>query len=44
MLGGEAHLATSLAIVGVAVGAISVLGFAVAMRNAPRLVEHDPGG
>lgn len=34
-LGGEAHLAGALAIVGVAVSIISVLGFAFSMRNAP---------
>ncbi|WP_428152408.1 MFS transporter [Brevundimonas sp.] len=34
-LGGEAHLGLSLAIVGVVTGAISLLGFMMAMRNAP---------
>jgi MFS family permease len=35
MLGGEHHLDSALAIVGVAVGIISVGGFALAMRRAP---------
>lgn len=35
-LGGEAHLSVALAIVGVAVSIISVLGFVVAVRNAPK--------
>ena len=34
-LGGESHLATALAIVGVAVSTISVGGFWLAMKNAP---------
>jgi MFS family permease len=34
-LGGEQHLAPALAIVGVAVSIISVLGFGLAMRHAP---------
>jgi MFS family permease len=34
-LGGERHLSVSLAIVGIAVSVVSVIGFAVAMRNAP---------
>lgn len=36
LLGGEGHLGTALAIVGVGVSALSVLAFALAMRNAPR--------
>jgi MFS family permease len=35
LLGGEANLATALAIVGVAVGLVSVLGFVMAVRHAP---------
>jgi MFS family permease len=35
ILGGEAHLGTALAIVGVAVSATSVIAFILAMRNAP---------
>ena len=35
LLGGEAHLAPALAIVGVLTGAASVLGFWLAMRRAP---------
>ena len=35
MLGGEAHLAQGLAIVGVVTSAISVIAFTVAMRRAP---------
>lgn len=34
-LGGEARLAASLAIVGVLVGVVSVIGFTLSMRNAP---------
>ena len=34
-LGGEDHLGLSLAIVGVVTGAISLIGFLMAMRNAP---------
>jgi hypothetical protein len=35
MLGGEAHLAQGLAIVGVVTSAISVVAFTMAMRRAP---------
>lgn len=35
LLGGEQHLATALAIVGVAVGMVSVAGFWLAMKRAP---------
>ncbi len=35
ILGGEAHLGAALAIVGVAVSAISVIAFILAMRNVP---------
>lgn len=35
MLGGEAHLAQGLAIVGVVTSAVSVVAFAMAMRRAP---------
>ena len=38
MLGGESHLAPSLAVVGVVTGAVSLVGFLVAMLNAPRTV------
>lgn len=41
-LGGEAHLSVSLAIVGVAVSFISVLGFALAIRNAPKDFHLEP--
>lgn len=41
-LGGERHLATALAIVGVAVSLISVLGFASSMRHAPDGPEAPP--
>lgn len=34
-LGGEDHLGLSLAIVGVVTGAVSLIGFLMAMRNAP---------
>ena len=34
-LGGEAHLAPALAIVGVTTGLVSLAGFVLAMRNAP---------
>jgi MFS family permease len=41
LLGGEQHLAPALAIVGVAVSIVSVLGFALAMRNAPQgAIQH----
>jgi MFS family permease len=36
LLGGEAHLRIALAIVGVAVSLVSVVGFALAIRHAPR--------
>ncbi|MCA0369032.1 MAG: MFS transporter [Proteobacteria bacterium] len=36
MLGGESQLALSLAIVGVVTGAVSLVGFILAMVNAPR--------
>ena len=42
LLGGEQHLAVSLAIVGVAVSLVSVLGFVAAMRHAPRSPLEDP--
>jgi len=35
LLGGEAHLALSLAIVGVIVSIVSVVGFALAMKRVP---------
>jgi len=43
LLGGEAHLAPALAIVGVAVSAVSVVGFAAAIRCAPT-ATHRPIG
>jgi multisubunit Na+/H+ antiporter MnhB subunit len=39
-LGGEAHLAAGLAAVGVAVGAVSVVAFILAMRAAPVDATH----
>ncbi len=42
LLGGERHLALSLAGVGVAVSMVSVCGFVVAMRHAPRDALDDP--
>ena len=42
-MGGEAHLSAALALVGVAVSVISVLGFLFAVRNAPRSF-HEPVG
>ena len=41
-LGGEAHLATAQAVVGVAVSIVSVLGFGLAMRNAPAAATAPP--
>lgn len=38
LMGGEAYLAQSLAVVGVATGLISLAGFIIAMRNAPKPV------
>jgi len=35
VMGGESHLAPALAIVGVLVSIVSVLGFALAMKRAP---------
>ena len=43
-LGGEGHLSAALAIVGVAVSLVSVLGFALAVRNAPRDFHNEPVG
>lgn len=42
LLGGEGHIAVALAIVGVAVGLISVAAFVVAMRFAPRSATAQP--
>ena len=36
LLGGESHLGTALAIVGVVITAIASLAFPLAMRHAPR--------
>lgn len=36
VLGGESHLGAALAIVGVGVSVVSVIAFAMAMRNAPK--------
>jgi MFS family permease len=44
LLGGERHLAVSLAAVGVAVSLVSVWGFVAAMRHAPRDALDDPIG
>lgn len=43
LLGGETHLAASLAIVGVVVSIISVFGFTLAMRNAPNEPSYQIG-
>jgi MFS family permease len=43
-LGGEAHLATAQAMVGVAVSIVSVIGFGLAMRNAPAAAIAPPIG
>lgn len=42
MLGGEAHLAQGLAIVGVVTSAISVVAFTIAMRRAPVSATVEP--
>ena len=42
-LGGEGHLAPALAIVGVAVSSISVLGFWLAMKRAPEVATFQKG-
>ena len=42
LLGGEAHLAVALAIVGVAVSIVSMLGFWLAIRNAPVSATEEP--
>lgn len=42
LLGGEAHLGPALAAVGVGTGILSVLGFALAMRRAPRSALDEP--
>ncbi len=42
-LGGEGHLAPALAIVGVAVSIISVLGFWLAMKRAPEIETFQKG-
>jgi len=42
MLGGEAHLAPALAIVGAVTSALSVLAFFVAMRSAPSSAVDQP--
>lgn len=44
MLGGEEHLAVSLAAVGVSVSLVSVWGFMAAMRHAPVNALEDPIG
>jgi MFS family permease len=41
-LGGESHLSLALAIVGVAVSLVSVIGFALAIRNAPKDFHNEP--
>ncbi|RZJ06178.1 MAG: MFS transporter [Brevundimonas sp.] len=38
MMGGESHLAQALAVVGVVTGLVSLAGFIIAMRNAPKPV------
>jgi hypothetical protein len=42
-LGGEGHLAPALAIVGVGVSIISVLGFWLAMKRAPNAATFQKG-
>jgi len=42
LLGGEGHLGPALAIVGVATGALSVVGFLLAMRRAPLTAVDEP--
>jgi MFS family permease len=42
LLGGESHLGPALAIVGVATGALSVVGFLLAMRRAPLTAVDEP--
>lgn len=42
LLGGESHLGPALAIVGVATGALSVVGFLLAMRRAPLSAVDEP--
>ena len=41
LLGGEAYLATALAMVGLAVSAMAVAGFALAIRHAPGGVREE---
>jgi MFS family permease len=41
-LGGESHLSVALSIVGVAVSLVSVAGFALAVRNAPKDFHNEP--
>lgn len=42
LLGGESHLGPALAIVGTATGALSVIGFFLAMRRAPLRAIDEP--
>jgi MFS family permease len=42
LLGGEAHLGPALALVGVVTGALSVVGFVLAMRAAPSSAVDEP--
>jgi hypothetical protein len=42
-LGGESHLATALAIVGVGVSIVSVAGFWLAMKGAPDTTTSQKG-
>ena len=42
LLGGESHLGPALAIVGVATGALSVVGFLLAIRRAPLTAVDEP--
>ena len=39
-MGGEQHLAASLAITGAVTALISMVGYMIAMRNAPRSATH----
>jgi hypothetical protein len=43
LLGGEGHLSTALAIVGVGVSIVSVLGFWLAMKGAPEMPTSPKG-
>ena len=42
LLGGEQHLGAALAIVGITVSAMALVGFALAMRHAPATITDEP--